>query len=77
MKLTTGGTYGAGIYNGAGSQNSYGGYAGSGSYSSAGRIPYSLQGSTAGMHNIRPAGQMWPAKAFKLALKALIYIDLA
>jgi len=28
----------------------------------------------AGMHSIRPAGQMWPAKAFKLALKALIYI---
>jgi len=30
-----------------------------------------------GMHNIRPAGQMWPAKAFILALRALIYVYLA
>ena len=31
----------------------------------------------AGVHNIRPAGQMWPAKAFYLARKAqnFIYSD--
>ncbi len=28
--------------------------------------------SRGGMHNIRPAGQMWPAKAFNLARKAQI-----
>jgi len=33
--------------------------------------------SKSGMHNIRPAGQMWPAKAFNLALKALAYVHLA
>jgi len=30
-----------------------------------------------GMHNIRPAGQMWPVKAFNMALKALTYTHLA
>jgi len=29
------------------------------------------------MHNIRPAGQMWPAEAFNLARKAQIYVYLA
>jgi hypothetical protein len=29
------------------------------------------------MHNIRPTGQMWPAKAFSLALKVLICVHLA
>ncbi len=39
------------------------------------RLYLSLYGlPKAGMHNIRPAGQMCPAKAFKLALKALIHI---
>ncbi len=29
------------------------------------------------MHNIRPAGQMWPVKTFTLAHKAQIYLYLA
>ncbi len=30
-----------------------------------------------GMHNIRPAGQMWPAEAFNLARKVLNFNYLA
>ncbi len=31
----------------------------------------------AGMHNIRPAGQMWPAKPCDLARKALNFVYFA
>jgi len=31
---------------------------------------------TAGMHNIRPAGQMWPAEALNLARQPLVKINI-
>ncbi len=34
-------------------------------------------GFSTGMHNIRPAGQMWPAETFDLAREALIFVYLA
>jgi len=37
----------------------------------------SFRYSTEGIHNLRHAGQMWPAKAFNLTRKAKIYVYFA